>query len=265
MKDKIIAIIQARVGSTRLPNKVLLDLEGKTVLERVVERVKKSELVSDVIVATTVAAADLKITDLCASKGIKAYRGSENDVLDRYYQAAKLFEASHVVRITADCPLIDPKVIDDVLRLHLKENSDYTANILKETFPDGEDVEVFTFEALTKAWKDAALSSEREHVTPYMRNHPEIFKHSNLENHDDLSKKRWTLDTAEDYEFIKKIYQGIGSKKAIFGMKEVLELLKAHPEYEEINGDIKRNEGYLKSLREDKVIKTGYGKGGENG
>ena len=197
MKNKIIVIIQARVGSTRLSSKVLLDLEGRTVLERVVERTKKSEFVSDVIVATTVAAADLKIADLCASKGIRAYRGSENDVLDRYYQAAKLFEASHVVRITADCPLIDPKVIDDVLKLHLKEKSDYTTNTIKETFPDGEDVEVFTFAALTKAWKDAALSSEREHVTPYIRNHPEIFKHSNLENRDCFAENRSWMGSAQ--------------------------------------------------------------------
>lgn len=248
------AIIQARVGSTRLPNKVLFDLEGKTVLEQVINRVSRSKLISDAIVAATILKRDLTIVNLCSGKGIKVYCGSENDVLDRYYQAARLFGVEHIVRITSDCPLIDPEIIDDVIKLHLKNKSDYTTNTLKGTFPDGEDVEVFTFKALRQAWQKAGLASEREHVTPYIRKHPEIFKLTNLEYPVNLSGKRWTLDETKDYKFIRLIYKKLYRKKRIFGMNDILCLLKAHPEYEKINRKIARNAGYLKSLKEDSVL-----------
>lgn len=255
--NKIIAVIQARVGSTRLPNKVLLDLEGKTVIEHVINRVSKSKLVSETVVATTVLDQDLKIVDLCSGIGVRVYRGSENDVLDRFYQAAKQLNAGHIVRVTADCPLIDHKVIDDVLSLHLKKKSDYTSNTIKETFPDGEDVEAFTFGALKRAWQDAELPSEREHVTPYIRNNPGIFQLENLSSPVDLSGKRWTLDEEKDYEFIVKIYGALYKKNKFFGMKEILRLLRSHPEFEKINGRIARNEGYSKSLINDKRISKG--------
>ena len=255
--DRIIAIIQARVGSTRLPNKVLLDLEGKTVLEHVINRVSKGKLVGETVVATTVLEEDLKIVKLCSGKGVRAYCGSENDVLDRFYQAARLFGAGHVVRVTADCPLIDHEIIDDVLSLHLKKKSDYTSNIIKETFPDGEDVEVFTFEALKEAWESAELSSQREHVTPYIRNNPGIFKLANFSSPKDLSDKRWTLDEEEDYEFIRKIYGALYKKSKFFGMKEILGFLRSHPEYEKINSRMTRNEGYSKSLKNDKRVSKG--------
>ncbi len=252
--NRIIAIIQARVGSTRLPGKVLLDLEGKTVLEHVVNRVKKSRQIGETIVATTILKEDQKIANLCSGKGVRVYRGSENDVLDRFYQAARLFSAGHIVRVTADCPLIDHKIIDDVLSLHLKKKSDYTSNIIKETFPDGEDVEVFTFTALKRAWQEARLSSEREHVTPYIRNNPEIFKLANFSFPEDLSGKRWTLDEEKDYEFIGKIYGALYKKSKFFGMEEILGFLKSHPEYEKINSRIPRNEDYLKSIRNDRKV-----------
>ena len=141
----IIAIIQARIGSTRLPRKVLMELEGKTVLERVVERVKYSKLIKDVVVATTILKDDLEIVKLCSNIGISVYCGSEENVLDRYYQTARLFKAEHIVRITSDCPLIDPKIIDEVINLHQRKKSDYTSNTIKKTYPDGQDVEIFTF------------------------------------------------------------------------------------------------------------------------
>lgn len=254
LMNRIIAIIQARVGSTRLPNKVLLDLEGKTVLEHVINRVSKSKLVSETAVATTVLEEDLKIVNLCSGKGVRVYCGSEDDVLDRFYEAARLFGADHIVRVTADCPLIDYKVIDDVLSLHLNNKSEYTSNIIEETFPDGEDIEVLTFEVLKRIWQDAKLSSEREHVTPYIRKRPGIFKLSNLACGKDLSEKRWTLDEERDYNFIKIIYNALYKKNKFFGIKEILEFLKAHPEYEKINSRIGRNEGYLKSVKNDRKI-----------
>ena len=250
---KIVAVIQARVGSKRLPRKVLLDLEDRTVLEHVIYRVKNSKLISDSIVATTILKEDLEIMKLCSSNNIRVYCGSENDVLDRYYQAARLLEADDVVRITADCPLIDTKVIDRVLKLHLFKKTDYTSNAVKETFPDGEDVEVFTFKTLQKAWKDARMLSEREHVTSYMKKHPELFKIANLKNTKNLSEKRWTLDEREDYKFIKLVYEKLYKKNKLFGMEEIIRLLNEHPEYEKINNKIRRNEGYLKSLKKDKT------------
>ena len=250
---KIIAIIQARLGSTRLPGKVLFDLEGKTVLEHVIRRVKSSKLVTDVIVATTINKEDLKIVKLCANLGISVYCGPDDDVLDRYYQTARLFKADHVVRITSDCPLIDPMVIDEVITLHVREKADYTSNTIKETYPDGEDIEVFTFAALKEAWKKATLSSEREHVTPFIRkNH--ALKLVNLEFNRDLSHKRWTMDNPEDYEFIKSLYKNIYNKNPDFGMEEILKFIDKNPDIEKINQNINRNEGYLKSLKEEKTL-----------
>ena len=250
---KIIAIIQARLGSTRLPGKVLLDLEGKTVLEHVVDRVRSSKFITDVVVATTIKKEDLKIVNLCSSNGTSVYCGSENDVLDRFYQAARLFQAEHIVRITSDCPLIDPIVIDEVIKLHLAEKADYTSNTLKETYPDGQDTEIFTFEALKESWKNAHLTSEREHVTPYMRKN-QAFKCINLESQVDLSNKRWTLDNPEDYEFIQIIYKNLYNKNRVFNMNEILKFINNNPEIEGINKSIVRNEGYIKSLREDTTI-----------
>jgi spore coat polysaccharide biosynthesis protein SpsF (cytidylyltransferase family) len=255
MKKKIIAIIQARTGATRLPNKVLFNLEGKTVLERVIDRVKQSKLIDDVVVATTVNKEDLAIVNICSKNKISVYCGSENDVLDRYYQAARLFGADHAVRITADCPLMDPKIIDKIIKLHLQKKADYTTNCLKVTYPDGEDVEVFTFKTLLKAWKRAHLSSEREHVTAYIRNRPKVFKLKNYEYSKNLSDKRWTLDEPSDYKFIKIIYKKLYSTNKLFGMEDVLKLLKKRPELEKINSNIIRNQGYLKSLKHDKVVK----------
>jgi len=250
----VITIIQARMGSTRLPGKVLLTLEGKTVLEHIVERVKSSKHLDDVVVATTISKDDLRIVELCANLGISVYCGSEEDVLDRYYQTAKLFKADNIVRITSDCPVIDPRIIDEVLSLHLHENTDYTSNTIKETYPDGQDVEVFTFAALKTAWKNAKLASEREHVTPYIRSNPDIFKHISLEYKDDLSQKRWTLDNVEDLEFLRLLYKYLYNKNPLFGMDEILALISEKPEIEKINQHIIRNEGYLKSLKEDKTI-----------
>ncbi|MFA5114009.1 MAG: glycosyltransferase family protein [Candidatus Margulisiibacteriota bacterium] len=256
-EQRILAIIQARAGSTRLPGKVLNKLEGKTVLEHVVRRVQASKLIGETVVATTVNQLDKTIVELCAGLGIRSYCGSENDVLDRFYQAVLLFGADHIVRITSDCPLMDPAVIDLVISRHLQAKADYTANVLRETYPDGEDVEVFSLETLKKAWLNARLTSEREHVTPYIRNHPELFKLAGVENEVDLSAKRWTLDNPEDLAFVREIYRQLYKQDPLFGMAAVLDLLRAQPAIEQLNHHINRNEGMAKSLREDKVIGNG--------
>ena len=249
-----VAIIQARISSTRLPGKVLKKIEGKTVLEHVINRTKAAKNISDVVVATTVKKEDIKIVQLCANLGISVFCGSEDDVLDRYYQAARLFKADHIVRITSDCPLIDPQVIDKVIELYFQKKADYASNTMIETYPDGLDTEVFPFKALKRAWENAKLSSEREHVTSYIRNNPNIFKIVNLKCNIDLKDKRWTIDEPEDLKFIKIIYKNLYHKNALFGMKAILNFLKKCPEIEELNKNIIRNEGYLKSLKEDKII-----------
>lgn len=196
----ILAIIQARTGSTRLPNKVLLPLGGKTVLEQVINRTKQAKLVDEVMVATTIEKRDLAVVKLCAENGIQVYCGSEADVLDRYYQAAKLLNADHVIRITADCPLINPKIIDKVIKLHLATRADYTANIIKRTYPDGWDTEIMTFETLKDCWELATLPVDRDGVTEYILARPEVYHLENLSQSKDESAVRLTLDTLEDYD-----------------------------------------------------------------
>lgn len=252
--SKIVAIIQARLGSSRLPRKVLLPLAGKTVLQCVIERVRRSRLINEVIVATTIAKEDLEVVKLCADLSVRVFCGSCDDVLDRYYQAARLIRPEHIVRITSDCPLIDPLVIDSIIQEHLLHSGDYTSNTIKETYPDGQDAEVFTLEALKKTWQNAKLSSEREHVTPYMRKYPNIFKLYNVEYKEDLSQKRWTIDNPEDYDFITAIYNGLNNQGFIFTMHDILLFLKDNPGIEKINHHIMRNEGYQKSLRDDRIL-----------
>ncbi|PIS09203.1 hypothetical protein COT75_03000 [Candidatus Beckwithbacteria bacterium CG10_big_fil_rev_8_21_14_0_10_34_10] len=250
----ILAVIQARTGSTRLPNKVLFKLEDKTVLEHVVNRVKKSKNIDEVIVATSIKKEDLRIVKLCAQKKTRVFCGSENDVLDRYYQLARLLKPKHVVRITADCPLIDWKIIDKTIDKYQKAKADYISNASPPTYPDGLDTEVFSFKVLKNCWQNARLFSEREHVTPYIRKNKNKFKICSFKNKNNLSDKRWTLDEKEDYIFLKKIYQNLYSKKNFFDMNDILKFLEKNPKLERINSYINRNEGSLRSLKKDRVI-----------
>ena len=253
----IFALIQARTGARRLANKVLLDLCGKTVLEHVIDRVSRSETIDEAVVVTTVRREDLKIVELVSQKGIRVLCGSEDDVLDRYYQAARLLNAQHIVRITADCPVIDADVIDQVVNYYFKCKADYCSNALSQTFPDGMDVEVFSFDALAKAWKSARLSSEREHVTPYIRNHQHMFKVVSVDHPVNLGAHRWTLDEKKDYMFLQKLFNGLSRKNAYFGMNDILKFLQENPKLVNINAAITRNEGYTRSLRNDKVLYAG--------
>lgn len=245
-----LAIIQARIGSTRLPGKVLLDLCGKTVLERVVERVEICSEVDEILVATTVSRRDLPIVAVCASRGIRVFCGSEDDVLDRYYQSARLLGASEVLRITADCPLIDPDIMTLIARSRRESNADYASNTLVDSFPDGLDVEALSFGALERAWTESQLASEREHVTPYIKKHPELFHLKSVVSEIDYHEKRWTVDDPADYAFVKAIYAGLGNVQ--FGMPEVLNYLASHPELETLNAGTIRNAGYLKSVANDR-------------
>jgi len=250
---KTLAIIQARMGSSRLLNKVLMELKGKTVLERVVERVLQSQYIDDVIVATTIEKQDLAIVKLCADKDIRVFCGSETDVLDRYYQCAKLLSPDHVVRITADCPMIDVDVMDLVISTHLNNASDYSSNTLEPTYPDGLDTEIMKFSVLEEAWQKAKLMSQREHVTQYII-HNDRYSKSSIENDVDYGNERWTLDTDNDYSFIKCVYNELYDINPNFGFGDIISLLNKKPELRMINNDSKRNEGLSKSLKNDYLM-----------
>lgn len=192
-------------------------------------------MIDNVIVATTNAKEDGEIVTIAKKMGAKSYHGSVNDVLDRFYQAAKHFNAQHIVRITADCPLIDSAVVDEGVAKYFSSGADYCSNVLTRTFPDGEDVETFSFTALEKAWKEAKRSSDREHVTTYIRNHPEKFKLVNFKRDLNIADKRWTLDREEDFIFIEKVYGALYAENPRFGMRDILDFLKKNPELEEVN------------------------------
>jgi spore coat polysaccharide biosynthesis protein SpsF len=221
----ILAIIQARVGSTRLPGKVMMNLEGKTVLERVIERVQASKYIDEVIVATTLKREDLEIVNVCAKNCVRVYCGSENNVLDRYFQIARTIKSDRIVRITADCPLIDPKIIDDIINKHMKVY-DYASNIIERTYPDGEDVEIinsWVFETIYGRAMFGFLALDdydKEHVTPFIIKN---YRTQSIKMNTDLSKLRWTLDTKEDYKYIKSLYKKYYKKNPLFGMKEILD------------------------------------------
>lgn len=248
-----LAIIQARTGASRLPNKVFKDLAAKPVLWHVIHRVKKSKLIDEVVVATTCQKEDLEIVKYCADLGVRVFIGSEEDVLDRYYQTAKLFCPDNVIRITADCPLHDSNVIDSVIKKHMDEDNDYTSNTLEETFPDGLDCEVIKFGVLEEAWKLARLASEREHVTQYIIKNSK-YKKENLYNPINRRDERWTLDTVQDYEFIRSVFDDLYHENPEFGAEEVYALLDAKPQLRCINNAIVRNEGLKKSLENDYVV-----------
>lgn len=247
-----IIITQARTGSSRLPGKVLKQINGQELLKIHIDRISLSNEADKVIVATTTEVIDNQIENLCNSWNVSVSRGSESDVLDRFYQAAKPFNPEWIVRVTSDCPLLDPKLIDAVIQSAKEKQVDYCSNILIENFPDGQDVEVFRFESLETAWKNAQLSSEREHVTPYIRtncdfNNGTIFKAINYPCTKDYSKIRMTVDEQKDFDLIEKIIHDLGTNKS---WEEYTNYI-IDKELYLINGDITRNEGYYKSLKND--------------
>lgn len=250
----IYAIIQARMGSTRLPGKVMMELCHAPVIEHVVNRLNKSALIDKIIIATSVNENNKPIIDFCKNNDINYFVGSEDDVLDRYYQAAidnNVEDEDIIIRITSDCPLIDPFVVDKVIEEHFSNKNDYTTNVIDCTYPDGLDCEVFNFAVLKDAWVNANLSSQREHVTLYIRDNPDKFKLGNVKNDKDLSSLRWTLDEKEDFIFIKEVYENLYNNDSFFTMEDIVRLLNEKPELLDINSKFTRNEGLLKSLKED--------------
>jgi len=252
---KYLAMIQARCGSTRLPNKVLKDLCGKPALQRMIERVQGSKCVDEVMVVTSIEKNNLPILKLCSELGIRIGVGSEDDVLDRFYQTAKLLKPEYVIRLTADCPCFDSELLDMAIE-SMDCDVDYRA-MTSETFADGLDLEIMKYSALEKAWKEANHSFEREHVTQYIIRHPEIFKLQDFESPvGDFGNHRWTVDEPEDLELVKRVYEHfeVELHKEDFGYRDIIEFLERNPEIMALNQKYTRNEGVAKSIKEDRIV-----------
>lgn len=235
-------IIQARMGSTRLPGKILKPLAGKPMLLHVYERLQKSAYIHQTIIATTDLSVDDIVENFCALNNIKCFRGSSNDVLSRYYHAAHKYNCEVVIRITADCPLIDPIIIDKMI-LDFDNNFDkidYLSNTLTRSFPRGLDTEIFTFDALARAFNNATSTFEREHVTPYIYNNKDIFSLKNFMNDIDLSAYRWTVDTTEDFKLVEIIYNKLFEANSIFLLDDILELFRQNPSLFDINNNVEQ-------------------------
>ncbi len=243
-------IIQARIGSSRLPGKIMMPVnENNTVLSFGIKQIQFSKLIDKIVIATTDLPEDDVISNYVKKLNISCFRGKSKDVLDRYYECAKKFSFSTIVRITSDCPLIDYTIIDSIVSKFLKNKYDYLSNVHPiTTFPTGTDVEVFSFKSLEKSWKEATKPSEREHVTPYLYTSKK-FSVGVFKNSRNLSHLRWTVDYKEDLDLICKIINQISTRPIL--MKNILDLFVKYPELKKINENVPTNEGYLKSLKED--------------
>ncbi len=237
---KVTAIIQARVGSTRLPGKVLKPLLDKPMLTWVVERAQKSRLIDEVVIATTTQSGDDAIADLCHKEGWFCFRGSEDDVLDRYYQTALQLKSETIVRITSDCPVIDPGICDLLVAsfLSIAPSCDYVTNSEPASYPRGLDVEIFSLDALKQAWREDDKPEWREHVTPFIYNNPDRFIIHNISNPVDYSSYRWTVDTPEDFSLIEKIYNYFGHGD--FSWHDIISACEENPSWRDINTHIQQ-------------------------
>lgn len=254
---KILAITQARYGSTRLPAKILKAVNGQTLLEIHLRRILQSELISELKVATTREPGAEYILQIAEKLGVKTYQGSIDDVLERFYETAAPEHPDYVVRLTSDSPLVDAKVIDKVLEVLIEGKYDYVSTGLTPTYPDGISIEAFTMTALEKAYREAQLKSEREHVTPYIWKNStwkggSLFKSFCVQHDVDYSRFRLTVDEQADYDMIKNLIEKLGTDKE---WEDYVDYLITHPEVSQINSIYSRNEGYEKSLKEDKRIK----------
>jgi spore coat polysaccharide biosynthesis protein SpsF len=236
---RVVAIIQARMGSTRLPGKVMKDIGGETMLARVVWRARRAKLLDEVVVATTNKSADAPIVSECTKLGVPIFRGDEQDVLDRYYRSAQANRAEAVVRITSDCPLTDPEVIDDVVRAFLKAKPDYASNTLNHTYPRGLDIEVMTMASLERAWQESNKPYHRSHVTPYIYQNPDLFRLLSIKAEEDYSGHRWTVDTHEDLSFVRSVYGRFDNQDS-FGWQDVLRVLDRESELMELNRGVRQ-------------------------
>ena len=259
MPERAVVVIQARLGSTRLPSKALAEIGGRPMLAHVVERAAAIPGIADVVIATTKSPADETLVDFARQAAVRCIRGSEADVLDRFCLAARETRAEAVVRVTADCPLLDSAVSGRVLAEYLRRRPtvDYVSNVHPPTYPDGLDTEVVSVEALETAAIETRQPSDREHVTPYVWGRPERFRAANVAHHEDLSSHRWTVDTESDLAFMRALWTALGPSAPRAGMAEVLKALASHPGLSDLNAGIRRNEGFERSLAAERQAVTG--------
>jgi len=243
---KVIAIIQARMSSTRLPGKVLMKFGNETILDLIIKRLSFSKQINEIVVATTFNKLDDIIVKHCESRNIKFTRGSETNVLERFFEAAKSLEADIIVRVTSDDPFKDPKIIDNCVELLINNNLDFCSNNNPPSFPEGLDVEVFSMKSLEIAYKDATSDFDKEHVTQFFYKNPTIFKQMNLSYFEDLSYIRLTLDTNEDFEFLSLIYTKLQDETSFLSFEKIVDFLKSYPEYLKINSFVQRSQMYKK-------------------
>jgi spore coat polysaccharide biosynthesis protein SpsF len=237
-----LAILQARMSSSRLPGKVLKPILGRPMVLRQIDRIRLAKRMDRLVLATSTDASDDPLAHICRDEGIECERGSLEDLLDRYYQVARKFVPVHVIRLTGDCPLTDPDLLDAVIAFHVAGGFDYTSNSLDElTFPKGLDVEVMRFACLERAWTEARLPSEREHVTPYVYNHRGLFCLGSYRGEQDLSNFRWTVDEPEDLELVRRIYDALYPSNPAFRTRDILALLEREPALSRINSRLDRN------------------------
>jgi spore coat polysaccharide biosynthesis protein SpsF len=260
-KERIITIIQTRRGSSRLPDKVLMPLQGKPLFVRQAERVKAARLSGRVIIATTTEAGDDPIEAVCRQEGLDCFRGDVHDLLDRHYQAALRYPADTVIKIPSDCPLIDPAIIDKVIAFYLDHPGEYdfVSNLHPATYPDGNDVEIMTFATLERAWREADRPMEREHTTPYIWERPEQFRIGNvtMDGGVDYSMShRFTIDYAEDYAFIRAVYDELYPVNPLFGVDDILSLLGRRPDMYAINAGYAGVNWYRNHLEELRTVGT---------
>lgn len=239
---RVVIIVQARMGATRLPGKTLLEVMNRPLLAYQYERLKRCKTVDEVVIATSLNAGDQPIVNYCEKHSIPYFRGSETDVLDRYYQTACAFKADVIVRSTADCPFVEPEVVDAVVEYYLETEPayGYVSNIIPRTFPRGLDVEVFPFKNLKEAALNAHTPAEREHVTPYFYEHTQQYKIGSVIRSPDISSYRWTLDTPEDYELIATVLKEVYPVNPKFNLDTLLQAFEEHPEWRKINAHIEQ-------------------------
>ncbi|MEO4054183.1 glycosyltransferase family protein [Solibacillus sp. CAU 1738] len=238
---RIVAIIQARMGSTRLPGKILKKVNNRPLLSYQIERLQQSQYIDELVIATTIKQQDDLIVEFCKENSISYYRGSETDVLARYYEAASAFKADAIVRITSDCPIIDVQIVDLTIQHFIESNKfDYVSNTVERTYPRGLDTEIFSFAALKKAYNEALLERDREHVTAFFYSNPDVFSIGHIKNDKNYSKYRWTVDTEEDLELIRKIIQGLYNKNPQFTLQDTVNIMDKNPDWFYINAHIEQ-------------------------
>ncbi|MCA8974159.1 MAG: glycosyltransferase family protein [Planctomycetes bacterium] len=247
----IVAVLQARATSTRLPGKVLRGILGEPMLQRQLARVRRASCLQGVVVATSDDASDDEVAALAARCGVACHRGALDDVLARCHGAAAQAGAEHVVRLTGDCPLVDPAIVDRVVAAHLESGADYTSNTLRRTFPDGLDVEVVRASVLAEAVAEATLPSEREHVTPFVYHRPERYRLCSVEHREPLGQLRWTVDTAEDLEVVTAVFAHFLPLRPDFAMDDVLQLWRERPGLFAANATVDPTAGWRRSLQRD--------------